>query len=152
ISIHRRKAVALLAYLALSEQRQSRDTLCAVLWPDLDQDHARGSLRSTLSALTTLLPDVWVDKDRDSLALNKEEIWIDVKVFLSLLARGRSHDHDPDQLCEECVQLLSQAVDLYRSDFMGSFTVPGCSDYDDWQSTQREWLRHELARALRRLA
>ena len=50
-----RKAIALLAYLALTSQPQRRDTLAALLWPDHDQSSARGALRRTLSALNKAL-------------------------------------------------------------------------------------------------
>ena len=46
-----RKAVALLAYLALSGQSQSRDSLAALFWPDVDEARAHAALRRTLTAL-----------------------------------------------------------------------------------------------------
>ena len=46
-----RKAIALLAYLAVTEARHTRDALANLLWPDYDQTHARGALRRTLSVL-----------------------------------------------------------------------------------------------------
>ena len=53
VEIDTRKATALLAYLALSGERQTRDTLAAFLWPELDEQRARAALRRTLSALKT---------------------------------------------------------------------------------------------------
>jgi len=52
-----RKATALLAYLAVSEQPQRRATLAALLWPDADEQKARGALRRTLSVLRGALGD-----------------------------------------------------------------------------------------------
>src|SRR5690349_5394186 len=57
----RRKAVALLAFLAMAEQRHSRDHLAALLWPELDQLRARAALRSTSYALTALAPGAWLE-------------------------------------------------------------------------------------------
>ena len=51
IRLGRHKAVALLAYLALTHQPHSRDALATLLWPDFDQSSARGQLRRTLSHL-----------------------------------------------------------------------------------------------------
>ena len=51
VTFDTRKAVALLAYLAVTGQPQQRDALAALLWPDADQSHARGALRRTLSVL-----------------------------------------------------------------------------------------------------
>src|SRR5512135_1469376 len=85
LDVERRKALALVARLAIAEQPQSRDLLATLLWPDLDQQHARTALRSTLPSLTSLVPDDWLDADRMTIALNREAIWVDVTVFLSLL-------------------------------------------------------------------
>ncbi|MEP7286619.1 MAG: NB-ARC domain-containing protein [Chloroflexota bacterium] len=152
VEIDRRKAVALAAYLAVAEQPQSRDTLATLLWPGLDQQHARAALRSTLPALTMLVPDEWLVADRATITLNREAVWIDVGTFLGLLAQSRSHAHGQDTLCSECVSLLNQAVTLYNDDFMTGFTLADSVEYDDWQMLQREWLRREFAGVLRRLA
>jgi DNA-binding SARP family transcriptional activator len=53
IPLGRRKAVALLTYLALTRQPHSRDALATLLWPELDQSKARAGLRSALSSLNT---------------------------------------------------------------------------------------------------
>lgn len=151
-TIHRRKGLALLAYLALSEQRQNRDVVAALLWHNLDQDHARAALRSTLSALTTQLPGDWLVTDRSALALNDQAVWIDVREFSALLQRSRTHKHDAGSLCPECLSWLRQAAALYSADFMDGFSISEGTGYDDWQLMQREWLRRELAYTLRRLA
>src|ERR1700740_1813986 len=48
LSIDLRKAAALRAYLAVTRQQYSRDSLAALLWPESDQSHARAALRRTL--------------------------------------------------------------------------------------------------------
>lgn len=152
INVDRRKALALAAYLALAEQPQSRDSMATMLWPDLDQDHARAALRSTLPTLTSLVPLSWLEIDRMTLALRRDVVGVDVNVFRSLLSRSRSHSHSPDSACSECVDLLSQAIDLYQADFMAGFTLSDSVEYDDWQMRQREWLNRELGGILRRMS
>lgn len=151
LNINRRKAFALLAYLTLSKYRQPRDILTALLWPDLNQERAAAALRSTLSALTALVPGDWLDKERTTLMLNHEAVWIDVIVFQSLLRRVRSHQHETHALCTECVGFLHSAIDLYQADFMLGFSVVESSEYENWQFTQREWLQRELSYALHQL-
>ena len=60
INLDTRKASALIAYLAIAKQRQSRDTLAALLWPEFDQTHARATLRRTLSTLNKALDGILV--------------------------------------------------------------------------------------------
>ena len=51
VRIQRRKAVALLAYLAVTGRSHSRDALATLLWPEYDQSSARAGLRVALAAL-----------------------------------------------------------------------------------------------------
>jgi DNA-binding SARP family transcriptional activator len=51
VEVERRKALALLIYLAITGQDQRRDTLAALLWPEYDQASARAALRRTLFSL-----------------------------------------------------------------------------------------------------
>jgi DNA-binding SARP family transcriptional activator len=152
IAVDRRKALALAAYLALSEERQTREGLAALLWPELDHEHARAALRSTLSSMTTGLHTDWIDADRTGVSLNRNAVWTDVTEFVRLLVQARAHGHAADTLCEECAAALQQALALYKADFLAGFSLDDGVEYDDWQSVQREWLRREYAGALRRLA
>src|SRR5690606_40408245 len=52
-----RKAVALLAYLALTRSYQTREVLAALLWPEMNEERARAGLRRTLSALRAAVGD-----------------------------------------------------------------------------------------------
>jgi len=47
LEVDTRKAIALLAYLAVTGQAHGRDTLATLLWPEYDQEKARASLRRT---------------------------------------------------------------------------------------------------------
>ncbi len=55
LNIGRRKAVALMAYLAVTGQGQARDALATLLWPEYDASRARAALRRTLSTLNRAL-------------------------------------------------------------------------------------------------
>ncbi|MFL5663576.1 MAG: SARP family transcriptional regulator, partial [Ktedonobacteraceae bacterium] len=60
ITVDTRKAIALIAYLAITRQRHSRDALATLLWPEYDQTNARGALRRTLSTLNKALAGDWL--------------------------------------------------------------------------------------------
>ncbi len=152
IRIARHKATALAAYLAVAGKRHSRDVIADLLWPDLDREHGRSALRSTLHALITAIPIKWIEADRTTLMLNREVIWVDVHAFTSLLSGYQSHGHSPDVVCDQCLPLYSQAIELYRADFMVGFSLSDSVGYDDWQISEREGLRREYADIHRRLS
>lgn len=151
IDINRHKSIALLAYLALGDQEQHRDTLSAMFWPDSSQSRARASLRRDLSTLNKALGEDWLIVERDTIALQNTGLWIDVLQFRALLAKCHTHAHNPETICVDCLQLLSEAVSLYQNDFMTGFTLPDCPEFDEWQFFLTEELRQEIFFALRRL-
>jgi DNA-binding SARP family transcriptional activator len=152
VKIARRKAMALAAYLALADHRQSRDVAADLLWPDLDRNHGLSALRSALHSLTTAIAFEWIDADRATLILKKDAVWVDVHAFTALLSATDTHGHHRETICDQCVTSYKQAIALYRSDFMAGFSLPDSIAYDDWQRSQREWLRREFADIQRRLS
>ena len=153
VSLGRHKAVALLAYLALSEGSHSRDSLAALLWPELDHRRARAEVRRTLSLLNRLLGSAWFAIDRETVGwAPKGETWLDVGALRERLAACATHGHAADEVCEECVPLLAEVVALYRDGFMAGFTLPDSPAFDEWQFFETEGLRDALAGVLQRLA
>jgi DNA-binding SARP family transcriptional activator len=161
VKLDRHKAVALLAYLALSSTSQRRDTLAALFWPELDQTHARRALRKTLWALQKALGAEWFEIGRESLALKREAgFWLDVDHFHDLLALCRAHGHAADEACPACLVSLAEAVALWGETgatalavvFMSGFSLRDSPGFDEWQLFQNEGLRCELGGALERLA
>ena len=131
-----RKATALLAYLAVSEQPQRRATLAALLWPDTDDAKARGALRRTLSVLRTALGDRWLEADGETIDLDRAAVRVDVTEFRRAAREGR----------------LADAARLYRGDFLAGFSLRDSPAFDDWQSGQGDALRSEYGTVLARLA
>ncbi len=152
LAFDRRKAVAVLIYLALSESVRGRDALATLLWPDYDQHRARGNLRRALFVLNTALNEDLLLIDRDTVALRRDgDLWVDVQQFERLLGECCTHGHAGDQVCARCLEPLTQAVALYRDDFLTGFTLPDAPDFDDWQRYLTESLRMKLSGALGQL-
>lgn len=152
IRLERRKAAALAAYLAVTEQRQSRDVLAALLWPESDYEQGRAALRSTLSALTTGVPVPWIEADRTTVGLKPDAVWVDVREFLTLIEGIEAHHPVSDVLCEACACAAHSAVKLYRADFLNGFYLADSGEFEDWSARQRDTLRREYAELQRRLA
>src|SRR5919206_909890 len=152
LEVDTRKAIALLAYLAVTRRRYARDALAGLLWPEYNQTRARAALRRTLSSLGRARAQGWLEVDRHSVGLGGNGTWVDVDSFRDLLAECRTHGHPEAEVCPECLPPLSEAVTLYRDDFMAGFALRDSAAFDDWQFFQAEELRGELAGALERLS
>ena len=152
LAVDTRKAVALLAYLAVTGRPASRETLAALLWPDSAEQEARGALRRTLSVLKTALGGVHLAIDRTTVALAGDGIRMDAQAFRRALALARGHGHPPDEACLRCLALLDEAARLDRGDFMAGFALRDSEAFDDWQRVEAEAHRRDLAGALERLA
>ncbi|NUM46292.1 MAG: AAA family ATPase [Anaerolineales bacterium] len=152
LEVERHKAMALLAYLAVTGAPHRRDALAALLWPELDQTRARAALRRTLSALNVALAGNWLETSREMIGLSPSAPFqLDVAQFRQLLAQCRTHGHPPSDPCPDCLPLLAEATALYRGDFLSGFTLRDAPAFDDWQFFETETLRRELASALERL-
>jgi DNA-binding SARP family transcriptional activator len=137
VTFDTRKAIALLAVLAVTGREHSRERLADLLWPDADVARARGSLRRTLS-VTAAEVGAALTITRSTVALTPGMASVDVTDFADLMAR-------PD------VASLQRAARLYRDDFLAGFALRDCAEFDDWQAAEAERLRLQLARALQRL-
>jgi predicted ATPase/DNA-binding SARP family transcriptional activator len=152
IEVNRRKAVALVAYLAVTAQSHPRDSLVNLLWPDYDSSRGRAALRRTLFTLRNALGEdsILVDRDRLSLVPG-DNLQVDVDQFHQHLAACQTHGHPASEVCPACTGPLTEAVALARGEFMSGFGLRDSVNFDDWQLFQAEQIRRELDGALQRL-
>ena len=152
IKLETRKAVALFAYLSLHPGECQREILATMFWQEGNQQKALANLRRTLSSLNSSLPG-WIKADRESIALKRNgKLWMDVETFHQLLSHLKEHRHPEDEVCDECLSTLDEAVELYRGDFMEGLNLTDAPNFDDWQFFQRDGLRQEFAEVLQRLS
>ncbi|MEJ2748389.1 MAG: BTAD domain-containing putative transcriptional regulator [Anaerolineae bacterium] len=140
VTVNTRKALALSAYLAVTNRRHSRDTLIALLWPDLDQQRGRAALRTTLSVLKKALGEMGLIVENDLVGLDLTVITCDVAEFTARIAHGT-----PDYAH------LNEAAALYRDDFMAGFTLADSAAFDAWQQEQTDHFRRQLGLVLQQL-
>lgn len=159
-SIHLRtdKARALLAYLAVEVDRpHRREELASMLWPDRSTQAALSSLRQELYSLRKALSDhgsgnPYILFTNHEIQFNSEsDYWLDVAEFMALIDSYRSHHPENDSVCENCVEKIRAAIELYKGDFLRGFSLPNCISYDWWQLSQQEVYHHAAIDALSKL-
>jgi DNA-binding SARP family transcriptional activator/pimeloyl-ACP methyl ester carboxylesterase len=134
--VRRRKARALLAYLALRPGSEySRESLAALLWPDMADEHARHNLRQALLALrqTLAMERDPFGGDGEVVALDPGAVTVDVPSFERCARAGT-----PDARRE--------AASLYRGDLLEGFSIDE-GPFESWLAGERQRLR-ELALAV----
>ncbi len=152
LAIPRRKALALLSYLALTGTSHNRESLATLFWPDTGSKNSRAALRRILSDLNQLLPTNWANITGDTIALNPAiDLWVDALVFRSLLADCQAHGHNSEETCPACIPLLSEAIHLYQDHLLAGFSLPDSPAFDDWLFFEADGLRRELVGALDKL-
>ena len=144
LRVDTRKAIALLAYLAVTGHAHGRDHLTALLWSDSDDERARAALRRTLSALKTGLGGDWLQIERSAVSLAAGGAEIDVARFRELAAVPVGDAGE--------IAALSTAVGLHRDDLLAGFGLRDSVAFDNWQQSSAAVLQRELATALARLA
>ncbi len=110
------KQAALLTYLAIATPRgfHRRDTLVALLWPELDQEHARGALRQALRASRRSVADgILLGAGDEEIGLDWDRVWCDAVAFEAMLDDGR----------------VQEALELYRGDLLEGFHLSGCPEF-----------------------
>src|SRR5215216_6266311 len=148
VKADRRKAVALLAYLAVNGSRQTRDSLSALLWPDYDQSKAFTNLRHTLWEIQQVIGENWLIADRETIELDPNaDISLDVQQFESLLAQSLKEADSSVRISP-----LTASVKLYRNHFLTGFSLKDAPDFNEWAFAKSEDLRHQLSRALTMLS
>src|SRR2546428_12077334 len=133
------RRLALLAYLAAATPPgfHRRDSLLALFWPELDQEHARAALRQALHVVRDALgADAVASRGDEEIGLDFDQFSCDVNAF------GNAVDEEQ----------FREALDLYRGDLLEGFFISGAPEFERWLETGRARLREAAARAARNLS
>jgi predicted ATPase/DNA-binding SARP family transcriptional activator len=157
VAADRRKALALLAYLAVpgpglavgGTAAHTRQALATLLWPDYPADSALAYLRRALWELNQAIGSGWISAERDTVRLRPTpELWIDVARFQVCLAACRG----AGLACAACLPLLEEAAVLYTADFLAGFSLKDAPGFDEWTLLQAESLRQAAAQVFEHYA
>lgn len=135
------KRLALLACLVVGPRGfRRRDSLLALLWPELDTARGRSALNQAVRFLRKELGDeggsIIVSRGDEELGINGDAFWCDAVELRGHIEAGR----------------YSDAIELYRGNLLeGFFGEPGAG-FQDWLARERDLLKVTASRAARELA
>ena len=137
-----RKAKALLAYLAMQEERPvSREAMADLLWSDRGAEQARHSLRQMLLVLRRDLGAaglIAIDAGEHAISFQLGAVETDVARMHRLAA------------ATDCAS-LAEVADLYTGPFLADFPSV-CPDFDAWVRLTRDRIASSVLDILGRLA
>lgn len=143
VALSRKKALALLAYLAVTRTTHTRDSLAALLWGDSDDQSSHAYLRNALWTLNKALGASWALTDSGTVGLNPAyPLRVDVTEFTGL-AQHIVPDSAVRTVRTEYIlsvhhlslmEALSQAAALYTGAFMTGFSLSDCPEFEQWQT------------------
>ena len=146
------KALALLAYLAVTKRPHSRESLAGLLWGEMPDAAAKANLRKILSVLREIAaPNVEIGR-QDGRFNRDSNYWLDTEIFESKPQGPTATSITPAEMQDRDVKLLDDAVQLYKGDFLEGFYVRDAPAFEEWVLPERERLRQKMLQALYRLA
>jgi len=144
------KSPALLAYLAVTGHYYTREALAGLFWGEATGPNARASLRKVLADLRRTVPNHLMISRHEVAFDRAAPHALDVETFRQQVDRATGPSHQP--LTKDDAGRLSEAVALYRGDFMEGFHVLRAAAFEEWVSLTREWLRRLALQAMYPLA
>jgi len=156
-----RKALALLAYLAVEGSLHPRDRLVALLWPAADERAGRAALRNTLSVLRHALGEPLEAAEgaagtggvlraaSAALGVDADRLDLDVAALAAADVLAR-HDHAAE--APGLGARLERAAARYRGPFLDGLDLPDAPAFEAWALVRRARCLHHLVRVLGRLA
>lgn len=146
IVVDTRKALAILAILAVERRAFAREELAALLWPESDDESARGALRRTLSVLRAAVNDRWLQVDRTSVSLGADGVSVDLEELEGVAGVSPTAGETAVR------RAVDRAVDLVRGPLMAGFSLRDSSMFDDWRATRATLVERQVKTAFDRLA
>ncbi len=144
LTFRRRKGLALLAYLALNDGPQSRESLATLLWSEFDESRARGNLRRELSLIRSAIGIEVIKADRMDVMLDTaNDFSVDVLRFQRLA--HSAHDSASPEAD------LTLAARIYSGDFLAGFHVRDSPEFENWRAMQATQLQFEFSTVLKEL-
>lgn len=131
-----RKALGLLAFVAVERSGASRSQLAYLLWPEKAEEQARASLRQELSRLGQSLGRALQKPSQQLLRLDPTIIQVDLWDFWDAIRAGQPR----------------KALELYRGPFLQGLQLRETAAFEGWQAQIRQETQQHYLQCLLALA
>ena len=154
VALRTRKALVLLAYLAVEGKPQPRLRLMDMLWPDSDELLGRASLRNALAHIRLALGPYAARRllaQEDSVAFEAGPgVVLDFKQLADAWRAARPGADSPPLAAQ--LERLGAAASAYRGEFLSGVNVATSLEFEAWLSLERERWRQQYIQVLASLS
>ena len=131
------KGCALLAYLIITEQTQSREMLADLLWDSSSTAQSLQNLRKLLSRMRKWVPE---------LEVIRKQVFYPTDTAVSIDYTRIKH-----ALATKDIAQMDDALRLYNDDLLSDFYLNDAPQFNEWLVLEREHLRQQVVAAHRYL-
>lgn len=128
------KGCALLAFLIITDQVQSREAVADLLWEASSTSQSLQNLRKLLSRMRKWAPALNMTRKQVAYAASSTD-------YHTLIAGLASAD----------IQALDEALQLFEGELLGAFYLDDAPRFNEWLLIERERLRQQVVAAYHRL-
>jgi DNA-binding SARP family transcriptional activator/Tfp pilus assembly protein PilF len=128
------KGSALLAYLLVTGQAQSREAVADLLWEASSTSQSLQNLRKLLSRMRKWVPDLVVTRKQVTYTTEASDLF---SLSMALAAAD--------------IEAIDEALHLYEGDLLDGFYLNDAPRFNDWLLLAREQLRQQVVAAYRQV-
>lgn len=145
MQVKRRRVMALLAYLAVTGQRHSREKLIDLIYHGQALSLTGNDFRQRLSNLKSLIGNDFLAVDRTSVHIAQSpDLWIDAAIFRDNIDAAKKLSHGA-----RFAGILNRAINLYRGEFLSGFYLRDNYRFEAWQLGEQRSLDDAYVYALK---
>lgn len=139
----------ILGFLILNRDPVSRKRLSRIFWPHLNDQDARTYLRNILARLKEDFSP-WIEVTRDSICFKTDsDCWVDIYELEKILNQYKELNFRDLEYAQ--VNEFKTGLDLYKGSFMEDLTKSISPWFDEWISSEREYLLKQVLEGYEKL-
>ena len=146
LKIRKTLRYALLGYLILKKRPVSRESICAIFWPNESLPKAKAKLRNALARIKKDFKEILVTKEDDIFYNVDYAEFVDVYHFFDKVKEQKSGGRF--EYIREKADLLDSIISVYKGELLAGFDLLIGVHFESWLRLEREVVNREVVSIL----
>ncbi len=96
--------------------------------------------------------DSFLNISDEAILFLPEDVWMDTRAFSEYIEKSNGHPHIELHNCQECINQLEEAVEIYRGDFLSDLILSDATAFQEWAVFNRERYFRSMINTLQALS